>query len=220
MVFKSPGQLLTLNSTYTHSKPHKLKMNSFHSVPSLKLRKDIWTHFPVCLVKLTNSEDGMDRYSVQWHQKHLQEWSQGIHLYSTVTKARLLKALSMASDRWTLGPPAHSEDLCTITMKVSDKSSREKTDQVLPDFLNSNPVVTSIESMKQYLPICWKLQKARYSIEYHNTELRSLSEMHGIPESELKIQILQKCIQWAEQNRWKMLPSTKASEVCQLHLPA
>jgi len=42
-------------------------------VPDLKLRKAIWETFPVALSAI-NDGNGVDRYSVTWHNKNLKEW--------------------------------------------------------------------------------------------------------------------------------------------------
>lgn len=188
---------------------------SRESLPSLKLRKDIWTHFPVCLVKLPMAQDGRDRYAIQWHQKNLTEWSQGIPQYSIITQVRLLKALK-TSPKWTIEQPTTPGDLCVIAMNVQSNPENDGVATELPRLFDTLPEnVTSVETLREFLPICWKSKNNRYTLEFHNTHVRGLALKHGITELEVKTMVVQKlrdCLSstWEVQTTQKFL----GNEIC------
>lgn len=204
------------NASTAYSAIHTIFSRSSEHIPALKLRKDIWTHFPVCLVKLPVAADGRDRYAIQWHQKNLTEWSQGIPQYPIITQVRLLKALK-ASEKWTIETPAAPGDLCVIAMNVlgSNESTEESMDlprlfgEAMPEH------VTSVESLRAYFPICWKSKHNRYTLEFHNTCVRALALQQGITELEVKTLTVQKlqaalAADWEVQRTHKIL----GNEIC------
>lgn len=142
------------------------------TVPALSLRKDIWTHFPVCLVKIPNT-DGRDRWAIQWHQKHLTDWSQNIPGYETITKLRLLKAL-MASPKWKVERASSPSDLCVIAMNFTEIEAEK-----LPNLYAETKETTSIDDLRAYFPICWKKQENTYTFEFHNSLVKSLARHKG-----------------------------------------
>ena len=73
--------------------------------PDLRLRKDIWTHFPVTVVPLGRSSDGAERHSVQWHRERLLTGRDDFDFdeYVNTVERRLFKALE-ASSKWDVLP--------------------------------------------------------------------------------------------------------------------
>jgi hypothetical protein len=183
-------------------------------IPSLRLRKDIWTHFPVCLIKLPPSSDGHDRYAVQWHQKNLQTWCQKIPQYEQLVQMRLLKALAM-SDRWTLEVPRCRGDLCVISMKFSEEPKQFHT---LPDMYATSPDIHTVEDIKAYFPICWKTRKNAHSLEFHNTFVRALAQKYGVDDLEIRRITLERLMPIL-QTHWTVVPPTKTTttEICTIH---
>ncbi len=154
-----------------------------NNIPSLRLRKDIWTHFPVCLIKMPYDTDGRDRYAIQWHQKNLTEWSQGIPQYQTITQLRLLRALK-SCEKWRLETPQTPADLCVIAMNYSDEP---RVVDALPNIYGSIPArIHKIDELKTYFPVCWKVRQNRWHLEFHNTHVRALAEKHGVPETAIE----------------------------------
>jgi hypothetical protein len=138
------------------------------TVPALSLRKDIWTHFPVCLVRIPTT-DSHDRWAIQWHQKHLADWSQNIPGYETITKLRLLKAL-MASPKWKVEKPSSPSDLCVIAMNYAEMDPEK-----LPALYAEKKEVTRIDDLRAYFPICWKKQENTYAFEFHKSLVKALA---------------------------------------------
>jgi hypothetical protein len=184
-----------------------------NNIPSLRLRKDIWTHFPVCLIKLP-TEDGRDRYAVQWHQKNLTEWSQGIPHYPLITQHRLLSALKQ-SDKWSLENPKTPADLCVIAMKFSESP---KPLAYVPNLFAHPSVIgdiKDIEDLKHYFPVCWKSSHNRYVLEFHNTWVRAIAEKENLTEFEVHTLTLQK-LKVALTCHWNLQPTSKqnSQEIC------
>lgn len=184
-----------------------------NKLPSLKLRKDIWTHFPVCLVKQPDN-DGRDRYAIQWHKKNLEEWSQNIPAYQTVTKLRLIQSL-MQSQRWTVETPQNPTDICVIAMNFAENQEFQTSN--LPDVFAPSPVIEKLEDLRKYFPVCWKERhNGTVELEFHNTLIRSLAQMHSMSEMELRKVVVSKLTQVAE-NRWEIeFPHERSSHICRL----
>jgi hypothetical protein len=202
-------------SIFAYFPTKALKMNSF-SLPTLKLRKDIWTHFPVIVDKVTApNQDNRERYSILWHKTHLEEWGQGIPFYACHVKERLMKALK-ACDRWTVEDvDANSDALCVIAMKIPET---KPVVDFLPAIYAPNPIIHTVEDLHKYFPVCWNSKRSRrfISLEFHVTNLTALSKRFNIPESELRVQIQERVKEECEK-RWKVSPGT-AGEICRVQI--
>jgi hypothetical protein len=186
--------------------------SSSNTIPSLRLRKDIWTHFPVCLVKQPVHSDGRDRYAIQWHQKNLTEWSQGIPKYTIVTHCRLLRALS-TSDKWDIEEPRNQGDLAIIAMKFSDKP--REFDQ-MPNLFDNHHTIRTVEDIKTNFPICWKTRKNGYVLEFHNTMVRAMADRWGVSEKEIREKTLVKLRESLEGScEWSLSPPAK-TQTCEI----
>ncbi len=183
-----------------------------HTVPTLKLRKDIWTQFPVCLIKLPYSEDGRDRYAIQWHQKNLDMWCQKIPQYEHIVRVRLLHAL-VNTDRWTVEAPKQVGDLCVIAMCFSEDAREFHT---LPDLRAENINLTTVDDIKQYFPVCWKSRKNRHTLEFHNTFVRALAQKYGLDELEIRRLTMDRMLPALKMAQWTVELPTKSttSEIC------
>jgi hypothetical protein len=184
------------------------------NVPQLKLRKDIWTHFPVCLIKMPYT-DGRDRYAVQWHQKNLSEWSQGIAIYPIVTRLRLMKALNECN-KWSVEPSSNCDDICILAMNFTE--NMDYSDTPTPDLFGPMPsTIQSMEDLRNVLPICWKHKQNRYYVEYHNTQIRALALKNSMSEIQVR-QIVKDKLQSLASSMpsWTVHPGTKMSEICQI----
>lgn len=181
---------------------------SFSRIPVLHLRKDIWSHFPVCLVKMPYT-DNHDRYAIRWHKKHLMEWSQGTPSYETIVKDRLMTALKTCS-KWTVEPAANHDDLCVIAMNFSETP---RVFDSLPDIEVADPSITTLEDMNKYFPVCWKIRNNKYYIEFHNTQVRALADKYSLPEDLMRFKIKEKLIKTLSTN-WSVSPVNHTSLLC------
>jgi hypothetical protein len=93
-----------------------------YKIPSLKLRKQIWTAFPVALTAIP-SQDETQRYAVRWHENNLRAWraeratSWAEHYnYKEFCKARLLYALAAHPKQYRIELPQSDADICVIAM--------------------------------------------------------------------------------------------------------
>ncbi len=188
-------------------------LSTFTSVPSLRLRKDIWTHFPVCLIKLPYSLDGRDRYAIQWHQKNLEAWGQHIPHYTNIAQIRLIKAL-VASDKWSVERPEKPGDLCVIAMKFSEQV---REFDHLPSMTADS--IQSIEDLKESFPVCWKTHKNRHTLEFHNTMVRAMAVARGVDELVIRQEVIAQMIPALAKSGWVVEPAHKAnsSEICCIH---
>jgi hypothetical protein len=103
----------------------------YWTMPVLKLRRDIWDHFPVTVIPLGSGEDGAERHAVVWHRKNLAMWraerAEDMHEwmhYEAVQERRLLKALH-ASNRWTVEPAQTADQVCVIRMNFATARGEE-----------------------------------------------------------------------------------------------
>jgi hypothetical protein len=182
------------------------------AIPTLKLRKDIWAHFPVCLVKLPTQHDSRDRYAIQWHKKNLSQWSQNISDYTKVAHKRLIVSLQ-TSDKWDIEEPINNDDLCVVAMRIPDEKVIDSTK--LPNIYADQIVLNSIDDLKDYFPVCWKFNNNIAILEFHNTNLRALSQFHNVAESDLK-SFVQKTMIPILDSKWKMLPAVRTGEICRV----
>ena len=185
------------------------------TTPSLRLRKDIWTQFPVCLIKMPLAVDSRDRYAVQWHHKNLETWCQKIPSYDNLVKMRLLKALA-ESDRWSLEPPKTRADLCIIAMTFSEEPRHFHT---LPNLHAPHIEINSIDDIKTYFPICWKSRKNVHTLEFHNTFVRALADKNGVAELDIRQQTLVRLIPALKSAGWIVESPAKltSTEICSIH---
>jgi hypothetical protein len=187
-------------------------ISMFDSIPSLRLRKDIWTHFPVCLIKLPTT-DGRDRYAVQWHQKNLDTWCQKIPQYEELVRFRLLKALAM-SDRWSLEVPKTHGDLCVIAMNFSEEPRNFHT---LPDMYAETVDIQKVDDIKNYFPICWKSRKNAHTLEFHNTFVKALAQKHGVDELDIRRTTLERLMPILKESWTVVAPNKTSSAICTIH---
>ena len=98
-----------------------------YRVPNLRLRKDIWETFPVVLIKI-DDKDGVERYAVLWHNKHLKEWQKTAPQswdeymeYPHWTEVRLHHALKQHPHLYKVLPPRDPSQLMVIEMVFKKK---------------------------------------------------------------------------------------------------
>lgn len=183
------------------------------TVPSLRLRKDIWTQFPVCLIKLPHAADSRDRYAIQWHKTNLDAWCQKIPQYETIVRVRLLHALA-SSDRWTVEAPKQVGDLCVIAMNVTEPREYH----TLPNIREAPDEITHIDDIKAYFPVCWKSRKNRHTLEFHNTFVRAMATKYSLDELEIRRLTLDNLLPALKKAGWSIdMPTKTSAEICTIH---
>ena len=95
--------------------------------PELRLRKDIWEHFPVTVTPLGRGADGGERHAVAWHRAKLAEWRETKPEsfcewmdYEMDTEHRLFKCLE-SSKYWTVEESTADGQLCVIRMNFAPR---------------------------------------------------------------------------------------------------
>lgn len=183
------------------------------TVPSLRLRKDIWTQFPVCLIKLPYTTDGRDRYAIQWHKTNLDAWCQKIPQYETIVRVRLLHSL-VASDRWTVEIPKQVGDLCVIAMNITEPREYQR----LPNIHEAPDEIGHIDDIKTHFPVCWKSRKNRHTLQFHNTFVRAMAAKEGIDELEIRRRTLDTLLPALKKAGWSIdMPTKTSAEICTIY---
>jgi hypothetical protein len=98
-----------------------------YKVPDLRQRKYIWETFPVILDKIEDN-DGVDRYAVLWHNKHMNEWKHSkaesldeFMEYPLWCEVRLRYALKKHPRLYKILPPRNPSQLMVIQMVFKNK---------------------------------------------------------------------------------------------------
>jgi hypothetical protein len=100
-------------------------------VPDLRLRKDIWAHFPVNVDSLGRGTNGVDRHCIEWHNLKIRQIAQAEGKTPDQVKKellpRLIGALS-ASRAWTVeAPEPGSKCIAVIAMRFLPANTRKNT---------------------------------------------------------------------------------------------
>ena len=102
--------------------------------PVLRLRKDIWTHFPVNVDPMGKGENGAERHCVEWHNGKVRQLAKEAGKSDTAMKATLLPHLLHAlskSNAWTVeAPPPGSKCAAIIAMRFLPKNTRKNVRNV------------------------------------------------------------------------------------------
>ena len=198
---------------------------SFTSVssvfPSLNLRKDIWTHYPVNLVPLGKGEDGAERHAIVWHRKRLQDWRANYPKqyanwlsYETWTKFRLFHSLRN-STHWIVEEPKEESHLCIIKMLFDNQAPKP----VLLPINEALPNLTSLNDIKDYFPVVWhkKSEQQVYSIELYSKKLKDAKALFGYDLTEICKHRLLASLKAS--TAWKVTQSAEhGAEFCEITL--
>jgi hypothetical protein len=164
-------------------------------LPILKLRKDIWENFPVCLEKVgdsTGSSMSRDRYIVRWHVKNLARWSQQIPQYPAITKIRLIRALSANKMAWTVrdAPVAAGDNaICMLEMQLPSERTTALPSNVAALFDSAviPPVIHTLEDIREHYPVCWTVRSDGAAVLfYHDRQIAKLVETTHYPADEIR----------------------------------
>jgi hypothetical protein len=106
--------------------------------PELRLRRDIWEHFPVTVTPLGAGADGAERHAITWHRKNFEEWrntrtedfDEAMDYYE-ITLYRLHKCLE-ASKFWTVEEPRAAAEIAVIRMNFVPREEAVATAAAAP----------------------------------------------------------------------------------------
>ena len=123
-------------------------------VPDLRLRKDIYTRFPVVLRDFP-SGDGVERYAIEWDSRKYEAARQSADSkdeyddFDFYTVWRLIYSLRLKHDLYTIEPPRNSKEICVIAMKpapVSEAVIRSTQEFMLSRHVNIPQMSSSGEA--------------------------------------------------------------------------
>lgn len=97
------------------------------NVVALKLRKDIWTHFPVNLDSMGRGNNSHDRYGVEWHNMKVRQIADAKGMTPEQVKKDIfprLMASLLAASAWSVEEPLPgSRFIAVIAMKFAEAPS-------------------------------------------------------------------------------------------------
>ena len=188
------------------------KFNAWE-IPTLVLRKDIWTHFPV-VVNALCTVNHVKRFAVCWHRSKLLEWRARHNEdpaswkdYEFIQEFILMKALR-ASPSWTVTPAESPDQICVIEMRAAKELPFKVSNMVE----KSLPVLLRLNDIKTYFPVVWHKVEGEnaYDIGIHSKKL----QLTGISAETMKANLLEAL---KVSTAWKVAPAT-APNVCRIYL--
>lgn len=97
------------------------------NVVPLKLRKDIWTHFPVNLDSMGRGNNSRDRYGIEWHNMKVRQIADAKGMTPDQVKRDIfprLMASLLAASTWSVEEPVPgSRFIAVIAMKFAEAPS-------------------------------------------------------------------------------------------------
>ena len=193
------------------------------SLKTQKLRKDIWSKFPVIVVPLGRGTDGAERHGIVWHRKKLaalrselslENWQQ----HETHQHAILMETLQ-SSKRWTVEVSPHPEHICVIRMKfpsVTPPAANYESPAI------RSPVLTRLSDIKLHFPVVWheiavpNATKKTYSLELHHVTIQRLSKERNCDVEDQIVGLLMRALKAS--TAWRVLQPEVDAEFCRLEM--
>ena len=196
--------------------------------PNLKLRKDIWSNFPVTVVSLGKDEfTGAERHSIQWHKTNLLEYRRNSDFDEDIDlwRIRLLIALK-ASDKWTVHDKETlgldgldwgdvndafyvEREICIIHMTFEPTEDKPATSA--PEPAQKIPTLRRLNDIKEHFHVAWTKQDDNiYSICIHKKNAQAA----GVDIAQHQFDLLE-ALNYSR--AWKVLRGEKG-EVCRIKL--
>ena len=211
------------------------------NVPDLSLRKNIWETFPVQLNAI-ETRNGIERYEIVWHNKHLQEWqsramSEGESLeYKRYAEYRLLHALRLHGHKYKLEEPERKNQIVIIAMVPGPRAlagaggggagagagGGAGGGGRAPIKANAfaGPKLVKLNDIKEYFPVVWKAVQGRpgkstYALELFGKKIKEMSMAIGHDvTNEVKGRLMAAL---RASTSWNVLPSVDR-ELCRLEM--
>lgn len=168
-------------------------------VPDLTLRKGIYENFPV-VVKQINSNDGTDRYAVEWHHDNL--WAsfdenargnQDFLEWKETLTIRLLHSLSTYSNKYIVEAARDENQICVVAMVHHIRAPAVPTVTAT----TAAPVAVGRRRALDVLkmaPVSWERNGATHNVKLHGKKCREL----GLSEAVVKKDLLANLAQCAD----------------------
>ena len=165
-------------------------------VPDLTLRKGIYENFPV-VIKQINSNDGTDRYSVEWHHDNL--WKSfnenaGVELdfleWKETLTIRLLHSLGVYSNKYTVEAARDENQVCVIAMAHHARVTTPAPAAVTPVVTGRRRALDVLKTA----PVSWERNGATHNVKLHIKKCREL----GLSEAVVKADLLANLAQCAD----------------------
>ena len=165
-------------------------------VPDLTLRKGIYENFPV-VVKQLNSNDGTERYTVEWHNDNL--WKsfdenargdQDFLEWKETVSIRLLHSLGVYSNKYTVEAARDENQICVIAMVHHTRTAAPAVAPAAPVGAGRRRALDVLKTA----PVSWERNGATHSVKLHAKKCREF----GLSESVVKKDLLANLAQCAD----------------------
>jgi hypothetical protein len=169
----------------SNNKPKVLEYGWDFEFPELRLRKDIWEHFPVTVNPLGRGSDGAERHAIVWHRKNYEEWRNTRTVdydeamdYEEITLFRLFKCITV-SKYWTVEDATADGQIAILRMNYVPKEEVAEEEPVAVTVAEDDsvdawtvipvvakvapsapvkpraPLFTRLNDIKEHFPVVW-----------------------------------------------------------------
>jgi len=206
---------------------YSLELNALEnwSMPDLTMRKGIWEHFPVVLKHL-DDRDGVERYAIEWHRKHLKDWKNERSAsmdewmeYQAYAEFRLLHALRAHAHKYVIEAPRNADQIVVIAMAHGGPRAAPAPAPEEPAAVRG-PALRKLNDIKEHFPVVWHAVQGRdgkstYALELFGKKLReiSLAVGHDVTD-EVRHQLMAAL---GASRAWHVLPAV-GKELCRLEM--
>lgn len=104
-------------------------LDADYEVPNLKLRKDIYGHFPVVLRSIPVGPDHVERFAIEWDRRNFYAMksrdatsTECYNDFGYYSVWRMIYALRKRSDQYTVEPPRSKSEVCVLAMRAAPPS--------------------------------------------------------------------------------------------------
>ena len=187
----------------------------------LRLRKDIWTHYPVIVVPLGRGTDGAERHAIVWNRKTIADMRSSmpsdawLH-YETTQHDQLIQALQ-AGTKWTVEKAINPDHICVIRMKYK-MNNKPASNYEAP--LVHSPILTRLTDIKAHYPVVWHSvdgQTKTFALELHRKEIAAKTAVSGGADVEDQtVGLLMRALKAS--TAWRVLQPVLDGEFCRLEM--
>ena len=168
-------------------------------VPDLTLRKGIYENFPV-VVKQLNSNDGTERYAVEWHHDNL--WTsfeknargdQDFLEWKETVSIRLLHSLNAYGNKYSVEAARDENQICVIAMVHQARVIASPATTVAAAAPVASGRRRALDVLKT-APVSWERNGATHNVKLHAKKCREF----GLSETAVKKDLLANLAQCAD----------------------